>query len=381
MIDEPVPGSSQRRQGHIVRRKLIRVDAGKLDVAIPQVPVDVVGQLRGERDEEQPETDGHDPDPQEIRSIQTPARPARKGGPRIGPEGREEEQQTREWRGHTRHPSKRSEGRAFDETGQNQDTMHESSSPVNQETTDDGVRDPRPPRGVAVLIPALNEEEALPGVLGAIPWDRIDCVVVADNGSTDGTAGVARAHGAVVVTEPRRGYGAACLAGLAHLAALPSPPEVVAFLDGDQSDDPSQLDRIVGPVLSGEADLVIGVRTSHGGGRRTVPLHARLGNGLVIGLAHLLFIADFSDLGPFRAVSVEALNAMCMDDRNWGWTLQMQVRAARLNMRVMEVEVVHRERAAGRSKVSGSLSGSVMAGAKMLYTLLRERLRRLPGTA
>ena len=233
---------------------------------------------------------------------------------------------------------------------------------------------------MAVLIPALNEEEALPSVLSAIPRDGVEYVVVADNGSTDGTAAVARAHGAVVVTEPRRGYGAACLAGLAYLAALPSPPDVVAFLDGDQSDDPSELDRIVGPVLSGEADLVIGVRTSDGGGRRSVPLHARLGNALVLKLARLLFAAEFSDLGPFRAASAEALDAMSMDDRNWGWTLQMQVRAALLELRVMEVAVTHRERVAGRSKVSGSLSGSVMAGGKMLYTLLRERLRGRPGT-
>lgn len=231
----------------------------------------------------------------------------------------------------------------------------------------------------AILIPALNEEDALPGVLDAIPRDRIDHVVVADNGSTDRTADVAKEHGAMVVSEPERGYGAACLAGIAHLTALPTAPTVVAFLDGDQSDDPTQVCRLVDPILNGEADMVIGVRESAGGGQETVPVHARLGNALVLGLARALFGASFTDLGPFRAVSLTALQSMELDDRNWGWTLQMQIRAARLGLRVLEVPVDHRTRAAGRSKVSGSVYGSVRAGGKMLYTLFRERLLPAPG--
>jgi len=234
---------------------------------------------------------------------------------------------------------------------------------------------------VAILIPALNEEEALPGVLAAIPHDRIDHVVVADNGSTDRTAEVARAYGASVVSEPARGYGAACLAGIAHLGALPTAPAVVAFLDGDQSDDPQQLFRLVDPILRGEVDLVVGARESAGGGQETVPIHARLGNALVLGLARALFGATFDDLGPFRAISWSALASLEMDDRNWGWTLQMQIRATRLGLRVREVPVDHRARAAGRSKVSGSIYGSVRAGAKMLYTLFRERFLPVPGTS
>ncbi len=233
---------------------------------------------------------------------------------------------------------------------------------------------------VAVLIPALNEEASLPGVLAAIPRDAVQHVVVADNGSTDRTAEVARDHGAAVVAEPRRGYGAACLAGLTYLADLPTAPAVVAFLDADQSDDPGEIHRLVHPIQRGTADMVIGVRQSAGGGQRSVPLHARLGNALVLGLARMLFGARFRDLGPYRAIRFEALRSLGMDDQNWGWTLQMQIRAALRGLRVVEVPVSHRERAAGTSKVSGSLSGSVKAGGKMLYTLVRERLRARRGS-
>ena len=174
--------------------------------------------------------------------------------------------------------------------------------------------------------------------------------------------------------------GAACLAGIAHLVALPTAPAVVAFLDGDQSDDPAEVGRLIDPILRGEADMVIGVRESAGGGQETVPIHARFGNALVMGLARALFGARFTDLGPYRAIQLDALLSLGMDDRNWGWTLQMQVRAARLGLRIKEVPVGHRTRAGGRSKVSGSIKGSVLAGGKMLFTLVRERLLPLPGT-
>jgi glycosyltransferase involved in cell wall biosynthesis len=233
---------------------------------------------------------------------------------------------------------------------------------------------------VAVLIPALNEEASLPGVLAAIPRDTVQHVVVADNGSTDRTAEVARDSGATVVAEPRRGYGAACLAGLTHLADLPTAPAVVAFLDADQSDDPGEIRRLVDPILAGTADMVIGIRESAGGGQRSVPAHARLGNALVLGLARVLFGARFQDLGPYRAIRFESLRSLEMDDQNWGWTLQMQIRAALRGLRVLEIPVSHRERAAGTSKVSGSAIGSVQAGGKMLYTLVRERLRAPRGS-
>ncbi len=229
-------------------------------------------------------------------------------------------------------------------------------------------------RRVAVLIPALDEEESLPGVIAALP-PGLGAVVVVDNGSADDTARVARAAGALVVHEPERGYGAACLAGMGFLRLLPQPPEVLVFLDADHSDDPAHLPALVAPVLDDQADLVLGARTSAGG--PSVPLHARLGNRVVLVGVRWLFGAAFDDLGPFRAIRFDALDGLAMDDRNWGWTLQMQIRAARRGLRIREVPLPYRRRAAGRSKVSGSVWGSFRAGLKMLYTLLRERLMRV----
>ena len=225
---------------------------------------------------------------------------------------------------------------------------------------------------VAVLIPALDEEQALPSVLRALPRDRVDLVLVVDNGSRDATVDVARAGGATVLTEARRGYGSACLAGLRHLAGRPEQPGVVAFLDADGSDDPTLLPLLVDPILSGSADLVLGVRA---GDRSAVPLHARLGNGLVLFLVRVLFGLRFRDLPPFRAVRYDRLEDLRMDDRDWGWTLQMQIRAGRRRHRIQEIDVLYRRRSAGQSKISGSLLGSARAGAKMFYTLFRERMR------
>lgn len=232
-----------------------------------------------------------------------------------------------------------------------------------------------PAGAVAAVIPARDEEASLPGVLEALAAQPVGRVVVVDNGSRDATARVAEKGGATVVSEPARGYGSACLAGLRHLSAGPAPPEVVVFLDADHSDDPTALPRLVGPILRGDADLVLGVRRAPGAGSAPVPLHARLGNGLVLGLARLLFGHRFRDLPPFRAISFARLRELEMDDRTWGWTLQMQLRALRHGLRIREVEVLHRPRRAGRSKISGSLAGSLRAGARMLYTLARERLR------
>lgn len=233
-----------------------------------------------------------------------------------------------------------------------------------------------PAARVAVLIPALNEEEALPSVLRAVP-EWVSEIVVVDNGSTDRTVEVARLGGATVVHETERGYGAACLRGLAHLREGPDPPDIVAFVDGDHSDDPTQLSLLVDPIVASDADMVLGVRGGSEDGR-TVPLHARLGNRLVLGLARGLFGGVFDDLPPFRAIRWEALERLRMDDRNWGWTLQMQIRAHRAGLRIREVSVDHRRRIAGRSKISGTVSGTVKVGTKMMVTLARERLRSAP---
>jgi len=181
-----------------------------------------------------------------------------------------------------------------------------------------------------------------------------------------------------VVREEERGYGAACLAGLRALDSLFPPPRIVAFIDGDRSDDPSRLAELVAPIVEGRADMVLGVRRTSGGGLGTVLPHARLGNRVVLALARLMFGRRFRDLPPFRAVDAQRLGDLCMDDRNWGWTLQMQLRAVRHGLRIVELEMPHRRRTEGRSKISGSLTTSLRVGLVMLGTLLREWRRPLP---
>ena len=226
----------------------------------------------------------------------------------------------------------------------------------------------------AVVIPALNEEEALPTVLRALPSDRLQVVVVVDNGSTDRTAAVARAEGAVVVREAERGYGAACLAGIAHLSELCPPPAAAVFLDADHPEDAVRIPLLVGPLSRG-ADLALAVRAGPDGKTGNVRVHARWGNRIVLAVARRLFGCRHRDLPPFRAVGFPALDRLAMDDRNWGWTLQMQLRAVRLGLSVVEVEAPHRPRSRGRSKISGRPDMAVRVGAKMFATLLRERVK------
>lgn len=230
------------------------------------------------------------------------------------------------------------------------------------------------PDRVAVLIPALNEEQSLPALLAGLPND-LGAVVVVDNGSTDRTPQIAAEQGAIVVHEPVRGYGAACLAGIAALGALPKPPEVIVFLDADHALGPMQVKELAGPILGGEADLTLGTRVPDPELGGSVLVHAKAGNRLVLGLVRLLFGYQYSDMAPFRAIRSRSLAQLSMDDRNWGWTLQMQIRAVRLGLRILEVPFVHRPRSAGVSKISGSVVGTVKVGAKMFFTLARERLR------
>ena len=229
---------------------------------------------------------------------------------------------------------------------------------------------------IAVLIPALDEEAALPGVIGAIPaagdgW-AIREIVVVDNGSRDRTAEVARAAGATLAREPQRGYGAACLAGLEYLHR--APPDVVAFLDGDHSDDPADLANVLAPIAAGEADLVVGSRVLGERERGALTPVQRFGNALAAVLIGALFGARVTDLGPLRAIRWEALGRLRMRDRDYGWTVEMQTRAFRARLRYREVPVRYRRRRAGRSKVTGTLRGAAGAGAKILLTLARVRL-------
>jgi len=242
---------------------------------------------------------------------------------------------------------------------------------------------------VVVVIPALDEEEALPLVLAAIPRDLADLVVVVDNGSSDRTAEVARAGGARVVHESRRGYGRACLTGLAAVlegrdGIVPLESlDVVVFLDADRSDYPEETPLVAGPVLSGEADLVIGSRMLDPSSRAALLPQARFGNRLACFLMRLLFGARHTDLGPFRAIRVDALKHLRMTDPDYGWTVEMQLKAAVARLRVVEVPVRYRARI-GASKITGTLAGSLGASRKILTWIVGWRIallfssRRIP---
>lgn len=220
---------------------------------------------------------------------------------------------------------------------------------------------------IDVVIPALNEERALPHVLAEIPKE-VRRVVVADNGSSDRTAEVAEAAGATVVREPERGYGAACLRALDLLSR--DPPDVVVFLDGDHSDYPSELPLLLTPIAHGQADLVIGSRNRGTVERGALTPQQRVGNAIACVALRLLYGVKYSDLGPFRAIRWGALEKLHMVDRNYGWTVEMQVKAAKQKLPYAEVPVSYRARI-GESKVSGTLRGTLGASRKILWVLAR----------
>jgi hypothetical protein len=224
---------------------------------------------------------------------------------------------------------------------------------------------------VAVVIPVFNERESLPLVVADIPRHLVRDIIVVDNGSTDDTPAVARGLPVRLVREERRGYGRACLAGIAALES--APPDVVVFLDGDYSDHPEEMPRLV-EAIAGGCDLVIGSRTL--GNREPGALlpQARFGNALACSLIRLLYGYSFTDLGPFRAVRWEALRRLGMEDLTFGWTAEMQVKAVKSGLAIAETPVSYRRRV-GVSKITGTLSGTVRAGAKILWTIARGRIR------
>jgi glycosyltransferase involved in cell wall biosynthesis len=222
---------------------------------------------------------------------------------------------------------------------------------------------------IDAVIPALNEEASLPLVLAALPRLPVRRIVVADNGSTDATARVAREGGAEVVAAARRGYGSACLAGLAHLRHT-GPPDIVVFIDADYSDHPEELPAVVAPILAGTADLVIGSRVLGRRERGALLPQARAGNLVACLLIRIFYGHRFTDLGPFRAIRWDALERIGMADPDFGWTAEMQVKAVRLGLRCAEVPVSYRRRL-GVSKITGTITGTVRAGYKILWTVAR----------
>lgn len=231
-------------------------------------------------------------------------------------------------------------------------------------------------RYVVVIIPALNEERALPRVLRDLP--PVGAVIVVDNGSTDRTAAVAQSQQATVAREDRRGYGAACLRGITVMDELRArrsiEPRVVVFLDGDYSDHPDLLPELVRPIFEGRADFVLGSRLRGSRESGAMPAAAVLGNRLACALMWLFFGVRYTDLGPFRAISLAALRKLDMQDRDFGWTVEMQIKAARHQLRTVELPVPYRCRV-GESKISGTMTGSLRAGAKILYVIARHLAR------
>ncbi len=219
---------------------------------------------------------------------------------------------------------------------------------------------------IIVIIPAFNEARAIAQVIGDIPDSLADEVVVVNNASTDATEENARAAGATVLREDRQGYGWACLRGIAYAQA--QEPDIIVFLDGDYSDHPDEMGRLVQPIITGEADFVIGSRMRGEREPGAMLPQALFGNRLACGLMRWIWDVEYTDLGPFRAIRADALQALQMEDKTFGWTIEMQIKAAEAGLRIREVPVSYRKRV-GVSKITGTISGTVKASAKILWTI------------
>jgi glycosyltransferase involved in cell wall biosynthesis len=217
---------------------------------------------------------------------------------------------------------------------------------------------------IYVIIPALNEEKAISKVIKDIPT-VVDEVIVINNGSTDLTSEVAREAGATVLEESRAGYGYACLKGIAYLKDKQKDGDIIVFLDGDYSDYPGELTSLIAPIEKGDYDLVIGTRNNPLLQKGALTPQQRFGNALATRLMALFYGGKYTDLGPFRAISFEALGRLNMKDKTYGWTVEMQLKALKYKLKYTEIPVNYRPRI-GESKVSGTLKGTIMAGYKIL---------------
>lgn len=226
---------------------------------------------------------------------------------------------------------------------------------------------------IDVIIPAYNEEAAIGKVLRAIPKPLVREVIVCNNNSTDNTAKMAAANGAIVVLQPEMGYGNACLKGIDYLMQKPisEQPDIVVFIDADYSDVPEEMPDVVAPIINNNMDMVIGSRALGNLEQGSMTFPQRFGNWLATSLIRWIYNYHFTDLGPFRAIRYPSLMAMNMEDKTFGWTVEMQVKAAKMKMNTTEVAVNYRRRAGGKSKVSGTIKGTFLAGYKILWTIFK----------
>ncbi|MEZ4885354.1 MAG: glycosyltransferase family 2 protein [Chitinophagales bacterium] len=223
---------------------------------------------------------------------------------------------------------------------------------------------------IDVIIPAYNEEKSIPLVLGDMPSDLVREVVVCNNASKDTTAEVAHKAGATVVLQTQKGYGSACLKGIEHLQNKAIKPDIVVFLDADYSDHPEELAELIRPILEEDMDLVIGSRALGDMEEGSMTSQQIFGNWLATNLIRLFYKYHFTDLGPFRAIKYDKLIELDMEDPDFGWTVEMQVKAAKMKFRCTEVPVSYRKRI-GVSKISGTIKGTILAGHKILWTIFK----------
>lgn len=225
---------------------------------------------------------------------------------------------------------------------------------------------------VKVIIPVFNESGSIGHVVRDIPAHLVNEVIVVNNGSTDDTANIASMAGATVLTETEKGYGAACLKGMEYVRAMndDETPDVIVFLDGDYSDYPEEIEQLLLPIQAGTHDMVIGSRALGMKEKGSMTVQQIFGNWLATRMMRWFFNADYSDLGPFRVIRWTALEKLEMKDRNYGWTVEMQIKAAKKGLRYTEIPVRYRKRI-GKSKVSGTVKGTVMAGYKIITTIIK----------
>lgn len=223
---------------------------------------------------------------------------------------------------------------------------------------------------IAVIIPAINEEKSIGKVIGEIPKELSAEIIVCNNGSTDQTELIAKQCGAIVLTETRKGYGWACLKGMEYLSSKTEKPDIVVFIDGDYSDYPQEMTAVIKPILEDQIDFVIGSRALGNRQRGSMTFPQVFGNWLATKLMRLFHRVKYSDLGPFRAIRYDSLMALGMKDKTYGWTIEMQIKAAKNKLKITEVPVNYKKRI-GVSKVSGTVKGTILAGYKIIFTIFK----------